>query len=279
MEKIFILGNGVMGLGICQMFLEKKFKVLIFLRRETDENIFKKKLRKKLEYKEKFLVEEIEEMFENISFTLRLEDAQNCDLVVEAIIESLEIKMDYFKKLDLICKKETIFATNTSSLSITEIGSITNRPNQVVGLHFFNPVQIMQLVEIGKGYLTSEIVVKKMVELIEKIGKEGIVIDEIPGLIVNRMLIPMINEAIGIYSEGNLEVEEIDRAMKLGANHPIGPLALADLIGLDICLNIMDVLHKEYGDDKYRAHYLLKKMVRGNCLGRKVGIGFYNYDK
>ncbi|MPM91289.1 3-hydroxybutyryl-CoA dehydrogenase [bioreactor metagenome] len=191
----------------------------------------------------------------------------------------MEIKKQIFADLDKICKPEAILATNTSSLSITEIATATLRPDKVIGMHFFNPATIMKLVEIIRGMATSEETYNAIKELTLAMGKEPVEVAEAPGFVVNRILVPMINEAVGIFAEGIANAEDIDKAMMLGANHPMGPLALGDLIGLDVCLAIMDVLYKETGDTKYRAHSLLRKYVRAGYLGRKTGRGFHNYQK
>ena len=203
--------------------------------------------------------------------------AADCDLVVEAAIENMKIKKEIFAELDGICKKETILASNTSSLSITEVASATSRPDKVIGMHFFNPAPVMKLVEIIRGMATSQETFDAVKNLSLEIGKEPVEVKEAPGFVVNRILIPMINEASFILQEGIASVEDIDTAMKFGANHPMGPLALGDLIGLDVCLAIMDVLYNETGDNKYRASSTLRKYVRAGWLGRKSGRGFYNY--
>lgn len=203
------------------------------------------------------------------------EDTNSCDLIVEAVIENIKVKKELFGKLDKICKPETIFASNTSSLSVAEISNGCGRP--VMGMHFFNPVPRMKLVEVIRAFDTPDEMVVKVKQIAESIGKVPVEVSEQPGFVVNRILIPMINEAVGLYALGAASVEDIDTAMQLGANHPIGPLALGDLVGLDVCLAIMEVIHAETGDTKYRPDPLLRKMVRGGLLGRKSGQGFYKY--
>ena len=278
--KVGIIGAGTMGAGIAQAFAQTEgFTVaLCDINNEFAAN-GKNKIAKGFEKriaKGKMEQAEADTILSKIT-TGTKEICADCDLVIEAAIENMEIKKQTFKELDEICKPEAIFATNTSSLSITEIGAGLKRP--MIGMHFFNPAPVMKLVEIIAGLHTPADIVEKIKKVSEDIGKVPVQVEEAPGFVVNRILIPMINEAVGIYAEGIASVEGIDAAMKLGANHPIGPLALGDLIGLDVCLAIMDVLYHETGDSKYRAHTLLRKMVRGKQLGQKTGKGFYDYTK
>ena len=278
--KVGIIGAGTMGAGIAQAFAQTEgFTVaLCDINNEFAAN-GKNKIAKGFEKriaKGKMEQAEADAILARIT-TGTKEICADCDLIIEAAIENMEIKKQTFKELDEICKADAIFATNTSSLSITEIGAGLKRP--MIGMHFFNPAPVMKLVEIIAGLNTPTEVVDKIKKISEDIGKVPVQVEEAPGFVVNRILVPMINEAIGIYAEGVASVEGIDAAMKLGANHPIGPLALGDLIGLDVCLAIMDVLYHETGDSKYRAHTLLRKMVRGKQLGQKTGKGFYDYTK
>ena len=278
--KVGIIGAGTMGAGIAQAFEQTEgFTVaLCDINNEfaaNGKNRIAKGFEKRIA-KGKMEQAEADTILSKIT-TGTKEICADCDLVIEAAIENMEIKKQTFKELDEICKPEAIFATNTSSLSITEIGTGLKRP--MIGMHFFNPAPVMKLVEIIAGLHTPADIVEKIKKVSEDIGKVPVQVEEAPGFVVNRILVPMINEAVGIYAEGIASVEGIDAAMKLGANHPIGPLALGDLIGLDVCLAIMDVLYHETGDSKYRAHTLLRKMVRGKQLGQKTGKGFYDYTK
>ena len=282
MEKIFVLGAGTMGSGIAQAFAQKGYEVIV--RDIKDEFVDRglSNIRKGLEKRVargKMTEEDKDDILSKISGTTDMNLAADCDLVVEAAVENMKIKQSIFAELDKICKPETVLASNTSSLSITEVAVATTRPDKVIGMHFFNPAPVMKLVEVIRGAATSDETFATVKALAEAIGKTPVEVKEAPGFVVNRILIPMINEAAFILQEGVSTAEDIDTAMKLGANHPMGPLELGDLIGLDVCLAIMDVLYNETGDSKYRACTLLRKYVRAGWLGRKSGRGFHNYAK
>lgn len=279
-KKVLVIGAGQMGGGIAQSFAEHGYDVVLNdIKQEfVDKGLanIEGRLNKAVS-KGKKTEDEVKEILGRFTTSTDYQAAKEVDLVVEAATENPNIKLDIFRQLDELAKPETILASNTSSLSITMIAAATKRPDKVIGLHFFNPVHAMKLIELNIGLTTSEETAKIMTEVGESLEKTVVRAKDSAGFVVNRILIPMINEAIYVYSEGVASAEDIDEAMKLGANHPMGPLALGDLVGLDVVLAIMNVLHTQIGDQKYRPAPLLKKMVEAGQLGRKSGRGFFEY--
>lgn len=279
-NKVMVIGAGQMGSGIAQVMAAAGKQVILNDIKEefTQKGLasITKNLSRSVE-KGRINQEDQENILARITLSTTLDDGRDVDLVVEAAVENMNIKEKIFVHLDQICKPETILATNTSSLPITEIAAVTQRPDKVIGMHFMNPVPVMKLVELIKGLATSQETFNSISAVCAEINKTAIEVNDFPGFAVNRVLIPMINEAIYAVYEGVASPEAIDESMKLGANHPMGPLELADLIGLDTCLSIMEVLYDGFGDSKYRPCPLLRKYVAAGWLGRKSGRGFYQY--
>lgn len=289
MKKIAVVGSGTMGRGIAQVIAQANYQVYLC---DTSKDIVDQSMKlvhdslKKAVLKKKITEEDTNRILLNIKPTAidlinekseYINALRDIDLVVEAITEDLKVKKSFYHDLDIHCHEKSIFATNTSALSVSELASCTKRPDRVIGMHFFNPATTMKLIEITSGSETSKATNLTIKLFCETLGKVPVNVVESPGFIVNRMLVPLINEAAFMYMEGIASAEDIDTAMCLGAGHPLGPLSLADMIGLDVCLAVMETLFNEFGDSKYRPCPLLKKMVRANQLGQKTGNGFYSY--
>lgn len=280
-QKVMVVGAGQMGSGIAQVFAQSGYEVIL-------NDLNQEALQKGIRFIEKVLSKDVAkgkiteknkaDALSRLSTSERIKDAGDCDLVVEAIVESMEVKMSVFKELDQIAPKHTILASNTSSLPITEIAAVTNRPEKVIGMHFMNPVPVMKLVEIIRGLATSDETYNTIAYTSKQLNKISVEVNDFPGFVSNRILLPMINEAIYTVYEGVASPEDVDTVMKLGMNHPMGPLQLADFIGLDTCLSIMEVLHEGLGDSKYRPCPLLRKYVKAGWLGKKTARGFYEYS-
>ncbi|MGE7672047.1 3-hydroxybutyryl-CoA dehydrogenase [Lysinibacillus sp. NPDC094403] len=280
-QKVMVIGAGQMGSGIAQVCAQAGYDVkLNDMKQEFFERgigVITKNLARDVE-KGRKTEDEKATILGRISMSLDLQDASDVDIIIEAAVENMEVKQSIFKQIDQIAPAHAILATNTSSLPITEIAAVTNRPEQVIGMHFMNPVPVMKLVEIIRGLATSDEVYKSVEDMTVKLSKTPVEVNDFPGFISNRILLPMINEAIYALYEGVASKEAIDDVMKLGMNHPMGPLTLADFIGLDTCLSIMEILHEGLGDSKYRPCPLLRKYVAAGWLGKKSGRGFYVYE-
>lgn len=280
-QKVMVVGAGQMGSGIAQVCAQAGYDVLL---NDMNEDALSKGMSRiegllaRAVEKERMTEEEKQATMGRLTASSTLNDAKDCDLVIEAVVENMDVKTSVFKQLDEIAPKHAILASNTSSLPITDICAATNRPEQVIGMHFMNPVPVMQLVEVIRGLQTSDDVYQQIADMCVKLNKTSVEVNDFPGFVANRILMPMINEAVYTVYEGVASVEDVDAVMKLGMNHPMGPLTLADFIGLDTCLSIMEVLHEGLGDSKYRPCPLLRKYVSAGWLGRKSGRGFYQYD-
>ncbi|MCS0789165.1 MULTISPECIES: 3-hydroxybutyryl-CoA dehydrogenase [Cytobacillus] len=281
-KNIMVIGAGQMGSGIAQVCAQAGYSVILndlkpdFVERGL--GVIKKNLSRQVE-KERMTAEDMETVLKNVTASTDLQDAKNVELIIEAAVENMEIKTKIFSQLDEIAPEHAILASNTSSLPITEIAAATKRPEKVIGMHFMNPVPVMKLVEIIRGLATADEVYQTIEDITKTLKKVPVEVNDFPGFVSNRILMPMINEAIFTLYEGVATKEAIDEVMKLGMNHPMGPLTLADFIGLDTCLYIMETLHEGFGDDKYRPCPLLRKYVKAGWLGKKTGRGFYVYEK
>lgn len=280
-QKVMVAGAGQMGAGIAQVCAQAGFAVWMYdVKEEALDNgkaLITKLLSRSVE-KERMTEEEKSAVLDRLTMTTAIEDANQADVVIEAVVENIDVKKSVFQQLDQVASKETILATNTSSLPLTEIAAVTSRPEKVIGMHFMNPVPVMKLVEVIRAIQTSDATYQTIADMTKLLNKTSVESNDFPGFIANRILMPMINEAIFTVHEGVASVEDVDTVMKLGMNHPMGPLTLADFIGLDTCLYIMEVLYEGFGDSKYRPCPLLKQYVQAGWYGKKSGRGFYTYS-
>ncbi len=280
-QKIGIVGSGIMGNGIAQAAAQSGLEVVLMDKEEQYVRRGFEKIKERLEKRideGKLQSAEAKKTLSNINITTSLEDCRNSDMIIEAVVENEEVKRQIFRELDILCREETVFTSNTSSISITKLAQTTQRPGRIAGMHFMNPAHIMKLIEIVRGLRTSEETIGTLKAVAEKMGKVPVVVNDFPGFIVSRVMMAMINDAIYCLQDGISTKEDIDSIMRLGANHPMGPLELADLMGLDICLNILEVLHAGLGE-KYKPSPLLRNMVSAGKLGKKNAEGFYEYKK